>query len=35
VILITQLTDVAEQFPHRIRVYMTPEQFSKVEVPTQ
>ena len=30
VILITQLTDVAEQFPYRIRVYMTPEQFSKV-----
>jgi len=31
VILITQLTDVAEQFPSRIRVYMTPEQFSRVE----
>jgi len=30
VILITQLTDVAEQFPSRIRVYMTPEQISKV-----
>ena len=30
VILITQLTDVAEQFPYRIRVYMTPEQYSKV-----
>jgi exonuclease SbcC len=33
VILITQLTDVAEQFPSRIRVYMTPEQFSRVEAP--
>jgi len=33
VILITQLTDVAEQFPSRFRVYMTPEQISKVEAP--
>jgi len=31
VILITHITEVAEQFPYRIRVYMTPEQFSKVE----
>ena len=31
VILITHITDIAEQFPSRIRVYMTPEQFSKVE----
>lgn len=31
VILITHITDIAEQFPYRIRVYMTPEQFSKVE----
>ena len=30
VILITHITDVAEQFPYRIRVYMTPEQYSKV-----
>jgi len=35
IILITQLTEIADQFPSRIRVYMTPEQFSKIaaEVP--
>jgi DNA repair exonuclease SbcCD ATPase subunit len=30
VILITQLTQIADQFPSRIRIYMTPEQYSKV-----
>jgi exonuclease SbcC len=31
IILITHITDVAEQFPSRIRVYMTPEKFSRVD----
>jgi exonuclease SbcC len=30
VILITQLTEIADQFPSRIRICMTPEQYSKV-----
>lgn len=30
IILITQLTEIADQFPSRIRVYMTPEQFSRI-----
>jgi exonuclease SbcC len=30
VILITHITEVADQFPSRIRVYMTPEQFSRI-----
>jgi DNA repair exonuclease SbcCD ATPase subunit len=34
IILITHLTEVAEQFPGRIMVYMTPEQVSKIEVMT-
>jgi len=35
VILITQLTEISDQFPSRIRVYMSPEQFSRIaeEVP--
>jgi DNA repair exonuclease SbcCD ATPase subunit len=32
VILITHLTEVADRFPSKIRVYMTPEEKSKVEV---
>ncbi len=32
IILITHITEVAEQFPNRIRVYMTPENNSKVEL---
>ncbi len=32
IILITHITEVAEQFPNRIRVYMTPEKNSKVEL---
>ena len=32
IILITHITEVAEQFPNRIRVYMTPERNSRVEV---
>ncbi len=32
VVLITHITEVADQFPSRIRVYMTPERFSRVEV---
>ncbi|UCF07602.1 MAG: hypothetical protein JSW28_08130, partial [Thermoplasmata archaeon] len=32
IILITHLTEVAEQFPGRIMVYMTPEQESKIQV---
>jgi exonuclease SbcC len=32
IILITHITEVADQFPSRIRVYMTPEKFSRVEV---
>jgi exonuclease SbcC len=30
VILITHITEIADQFPSRIRIYMTPEQYSKV-----
>ena len=32
IILITHITEVAEQFPNRIRVVMTPEKTSKVEL---
>jgi DNA repair protein SbcC/Rad50 len=32
IILITHITEVAEQFPNRIRVYMTPERNSRVEL---
>ena len=32
IILITHLSEVAEQFPGRIMVYMTPEQESKIQV---
>ena len=32
IILITHITEVAEQFPNRIRIYMTPERNSRVEV---
>jgi exonuclease SbcC len=32
IILITHLTEVAEQFPVRIMIYMTPEQESKIQV---
>jgi exonuclease SbcC len=32
IILITHIAEVAEQFPSRIRVYMTPEKYSRVEV---
>lgn len=32
IVLITHITEVAEQFPDRIRVYMTPEKNSRVEV---
>lgn len=32
IILITHITEVAEQFPNRIRVSMTPEKVSKVEL---
>ena len=32
IILITHITEVAEQFPNRIRVYMTPEKNSEVEI---
>jgi len=30
VVLITHITEVADQFPSRIRVYMTPEQYSRI-----
>jgi DNA repair exonuclease SbcCD ATPase subunit len=32
IILITHLTEVAERFPGRILVYMTPEEESKIKV---
>lgn len=32
IILITHITEVAEQFPNRIRVYMTPERNSRVDL---
>ena len=32
IILITHITEVAEQFPNRIRVYMTPEHNSRVDL---
>ena len=31
VVLVTHITEVAELFPSRIRVYMTPEKYSRVE----
>jgi len=32
IILITHIAEVAEQFPSRIRVYMTPDKYSRAEV---
>ncbi len=32
IILVTHIADIADQFPSRIRVYMTPERYSRVEV---
>ncbi|MDD3421876.1 MAG: hypothetical protein PHS47_06245, partial [Methanocellales archaeon] len=34
IILITHLTEVADKFPGKIRVYMTPDERSRIEVET-